>query len=210
MRGAYLRGNLAALTVLGPSNAQLIRAAVRGSTIDQIEAPGDKTWLPLDLDVELTEAVGRLCGAHGLATWCQASLRTSVQSPLLGPIVSGAARVFGADPRAMIGLVPRAWAYVYRNAGRVRMPACEASGPSDPTRRVTLVYEDAPAAVFESAWYLEGVGAALGVILELCGARGFVSVDRHGAETRLRFEWTRGPAERSAGGLDAGSAASTR
>ena len=195
IRAAHVRSNLTRLSVLGSSNAQRIRASLRASSIDQIEHARAVTWFPVSLDLELTEAVGRLCGESALRMWSLDTITRSVEGPLLRPLLDGAVRMFGLNPRPIIGLIPRAWDHLYRNAGGLRVVHHPEDGPSS----MTLEYVDVPPIIYESELYLDSVAASFSIVLDLCRAPGDVRHDRCAGVTTLRFDWAAQQRTASAG-----------
>src|SRR6185503_18248737 len=98
MRASQMKTNVASLAELGEVGTRVL-AAVRPQTLEEIDRTVGVSWLPVGLDVELTEAADRMLGRDGLERWSRDSMRKSFDGPLLRHMVEGAVRLFGLEPR---------------------------------------------------------------------------------------------------------------
>lgn len=161
MRGSQLQANLAALSGLGSSEEQAIRAAARGA-VEQIEAAIAVTWLPLALDVELTDAVVAVVGHERMRDWAADAIERSTRGPLLRPILT-ALKALGMTPSRLLGRVPLGWSLIYRHCGALRVSTV------DP-RTVLIEHVDPPDSLHLPVTYLEGIAGTLEGLMRMSGA----------------------------------------
>lgn len=179
-----MRENVDRLAMFPDLVAQAIRRSVVGNAIERVETARAQTWLPVELDVFLTNAVAEGAGPEGLDAWSRAAIRNSIEGPLLRPIVNGAVRLFGLRPSGFLGMMPRIFDHIYRNAGRIVRDA------GDDESHIHLRYVDIPEVIVESPAYLHSVAAAMAVALELCRVDGEVQLVREAPNaTTLQFRW---------------------
>ncbi|HVH98169.1 MAG TPA: hypothetical protein VM869_05655 [Enhygromyxa sp.] len=182
IRAAQSLNALLALERLGVDERVFTR--LRPGTLAAIQSASPLGWLPIELDIELAEAVVDALGPNGGRATARAATLLSFESLLLRFFV-GVQKIFELEPASLIAQAPWGWRAVYRDAGRMSYtisPGCE---------RV-LVYSEAPALVIENHVYLEAIAGAFEAIFELCRVDGSVTVDaveptRGRAE--LRFSW---------------------
>ncbi len=180
MRAAHVREGLERLEMFGEL-AVRIESRLGEHAASRIRESAASTWVPLELDLWLTRAVAEIAGADGLDAWCREAIRASIRGPLLRPVLEGATRIFGLSPRSIMGLVPRTFQHVYRNAGGLHRER-------DEPNRVAFSYRDAPVVVLDDDWYLLGIMSAIAVILEICEVGGTATLDRSGAFPQFVFE----------------------
>ncbi len=98
MRASHIQSNLASVEMLGAGEAHRVRHALGAGRVATIEEAGRMEWLPLEIDVALTDAVGEVAGMDGVRRWARTSIQQSLDGPLLGPLRDGAVRLFGLAP----------------------------------------------------------------------------------------------------------------
>lgn len=162
MRVSHLQSNVLALKALGPAEEAQIRK-MAADEIAQIEDSVRVAWLPLALDVVLTEAVGAVCGEERLRQWGRDAIVKSGEGPLLRPFFSALRRV-GLTPHAALKAVPYGWKVVYENCGEVRYKnVSETEG--------AIVHENVPMMMHQSLAYLIGTAGALDGAMAIVGDR---------------------------------------
>ena len=180
MRAHHLQSSLEAVDVLGPEVTADVHSRVSPSTLETIRrAPHD--WLPIALDVELTEAIAAVIGIEGVRRWSHDALARSLDKPFMSPLL-GALRVFGVTPAGYTKLGPRGWAGIYRDAGAL---VREQTGPSE----VLLTHVDVPPVVMASEATHEGTAGAFEVVLKACRVAGEVRLSRGVDEVRYIMSW---------------------
>lgn len=168
VRAAHLKEDLEALEKVGPAFAARVCARVRAETLDAIRAASRVDFLPIALNVELVRAVYAEGGPEGTRRWTRASM-TLATGTYLRPFLNLVTALFAASPSALYKFVPRAWALVYRNCGRVEV--------EDAGAGVTrLVCAEFPAELRTSE-FTASMGGTLESIFDLCAYDGRVQLE---------------------------------
>ncbi len=179
MRASQMRSNVESLKDLGAGVAERVRAEVP-ETLRELEASARTAWLPLELDVALTEAVERLTGRDRMRQWSADSIARSADGPLLGPIRQ-ALRRMGLSGHSGLKRVEHIWGHIYRDCGRITYERGDAA-------RAVVTNHDAPDEIMDSEAYLHGIAATLEGGLIVLGERDpFVSFDVDRAARRVRY-----------------------
>lgn len=168
VRAAHLKEDLEALEKVGPAFAARVRARVRPETLDAIRAASRVDFLPVALNVEVVRAVHAEGGPEGTRRWTRASM-TLATGAYLKPFLNLVSALFAPSPAALYKYVPRAWALVYRNCGRIEV---EDVGPGV-TRIVCAEFPPE----LRSPEFAASMGGTLESIFDLCAYDGRVQVD---------------------------------
>ena len=164
IRVRHLKENVAALDCFDSE----VQAAIRrdlGDTVGLVERSASSAWLPIEVDIELGEAVGRACGEDGVYEWSRRALERSMGGPLLSGIVRGALGMFGPDPKGLLKLVPRSISSVYRNCGTWSSTEISA-------KAVDLHWHEVPQAFKASELSQVGFAGAFVAVLDVVRASG--------------------------------------
>ncbi len=163
MRVSHMQSNVEALRDLGAVDEARVREAAADQVL-AIEQAVRVAWLPVELDLVLTEAVEAVCGEQRLRRWGRDAIAKSGDGPLLRPFVNALQRV-GLTPHAALKRVPYGWNLVYKDCGKVRY---ERVGDTE----ALLVHEGAPELMCESAPYLVGIAGSFDGVMQIVGGRG--------------------------------------
>jgi hypothetical protein len=178
----FVQGTLAALE---PEVRERVRARLAPDTLGTLERSSRLAWLPIEIDVELTDAVYAELGAARAHALFRRNLTAALDTPILRSLAHGALRLFGASPERLFGWAPKAYMQLYRDAGAMRF---ESDGPGAARLELSLL----PAAVAASRDYLDGVAAAVAAGFDLMGVDGEVRIERldpAGRRACLRLQW---------------------
>ena len=179
MRASHLLSNVGALGSLGAQAAAQIREQA-ATPIAEIERSIRTAWLPLQLDIELTDAIEAAVGRERMRDLAREAIAVSAEGPLLGPFVR-ALHAVGLSPHAAFRVAPKAWKGVYRYCGELEV---ERTGE----REVTITQREAPAEILESDSYAHGIAAAFeGVVLIAGGREPRASMERVAVHRRIRY-----------------------
>jgi hypothetical protein len=162
MRGSHLKANVESLAHLGPEPERAIRDAVHG-VVRAVEESSRVAWLPLALDVELTEAVDRACGRARMKHWCRDAIARSTEGPLLRPLILGL-QALGFAPHNTLKRAPYGWTLIYRGCGELRYERVS-------ERECALVQDDVAPAMLASEPYLDGIAGAFEAAIAIAGGR---------------------------------------
>ena len=137
------------------------------------EAPRS-AWLPIALNVRWVEAVDRAHGWPRALDFLAARVADQFGSPLFRGFVEGGVRLLGLDPGALVRLVPRGLAIVFRDCGE--WTAVRTSETSVELRAAGL-----PKELAGHARWIESVGGAALAMFGLCRVRGSARLTEHRA-----------------------------
>lgn len=189
MRASYMQSELHALPTLGDDVAAELRQCLGEELVRTVMSADGSAWLPLAVDLQLTDVVRRRVGARALRTWGSSTMRIAIEGPLLRPILRAAVALFGMTPLTVVRHASITWSEIYRGCGEMRV---EQLGPD----RVRIHVEHAPPMMLEDLSYLEGVAGALEAGLQLAGVTASVGLSRDTAQSAV-FDVTWHPASRA-------------
>lgn len=115
VRASHLKDDLWALDELGHA-APRIRARLRPETVAAIEAASRTEHLPVELNVELAEAVGAEAGEKGLRLWATSSFLRSLDG-FFKPLFLGLTKALSPSPGLLFKAFPQGWLTTYRDCG---------------------------------------------------------------------------------------------
>jgi hypothetical protein len=69
MRVSHIKANVDSFRVLEPEEGRQVRDLLGRQLLDAIEAAPKNAWMPVEVDIEMTEAVGEVCGEDGVRRW---------------------------------------------------------------------------------------------------------------------------------------------
>jgi hypothetical protein len=179
IRASYLQSSLAALARLDAREEAQVRARFGAAQIERVESAVRMSFLPLELDVALTEAVERVCGRPRALRWNADAVVYAARGPLLGPVRLALLRL-GMTPHAALRQVPRAWGLVYHACGFLGYERC---GETE----ARLVHLDVPELVLSSDAYPHGIAGAFEGVIEVGGGRGSVQVELDRPRARITY-----------------------
>lgn len=183
IRASQVKANLTGLERLGAGAERRVRERMSPETVEAIELATRVAWLPIELDVELCEAVDREVGRSRLWEWQVEAALESMRGPLLSPLVTGAVRLFGPKPGRLLKFASRAWSQVYRDCGEVELGSASDSA-------AVLEYRGGPDVVVADAMYLSTIAAGFSSVFLVLELTGDVDVDAADRDcVRFRFSW---------------------
>ncbi len=185
IRASQVHANLVALAQLGPDNERRVREAIAPATLHAMQEVISAAWLPVELDIELTEAIARILGAETNRAWSRDGMVRSLKGGMLGPMFQGAVRILGLRPSSIYKFAPSAWKAVYRDCGTL-------SVTHGAELRAELSVEGVPGVMTASRTYFEGIAGALEGVLTVCRVQGSVAVadiDRAARRVVLDATW---------------------
>lgn len=152
----------------------------------KIEGASRVGWLPLPIHVHLAEVMLAAFGTVRAHDYYRRAFVSTLDGPLLRPLVRTGARVLGLSPASFVRWASRGYAASYRNVG-------ELSGEVVAPDRARLVFRDLPAVCTASdAWLTSAQGSAYGVydVLQISGVVRLDTRDRARGGMVLELEWT--------------------
>lgn len=183
MRASHLKSNLESLSDLGAAQELAVRRAVP-DVVRQVDDASRVAWLPLDLDIQLTEAVEREVGRERMKRWGRDAIARSAESPLLRPVMVGL-RAMGLTPHTALKRAPYAWTLIYRGCGDLEY---QHVGDTE----AALVHEWVPTPMLRTPSYLHGIAGAFDGAIEIGGGRDIESDVEHDVQAKravYRHRW---------------------
>jgi hypothetical protein len=182
---AFVRSSLDTLDRRDAALGARVRARLSPETARALGDASAVSYVPVALDVEVTECLFAEAGAERACAVLRDNLELTFESPLLSSLVSGALRLLGRAPGRVLGWSTKFWAQLYRDAGRLAYVA-------DGGNAGRLELRDLPACVVESRNYLLGMAAALDavfVLLDVEGDARLGAVDVAARSADIRLAW---------------------
>jgi hypothetical protein len=192
VRAAFTQAALHAVLAAEPEVSARVRAALPAATLERVLDAGRGEWLPVAVDMDVTEAIAAVLGPERGAEFWRKSLLLTLDSPLLKPIVDGAIEIFGLAPEALLRWVPRGWSAVYRNCGN--MTVLERG-----LRSGRVGFDDITPALLRSDVFIEALRASFEALFTVCHVYGEAKVDSLDRATRsaiYALTWTPRPRRR--------------
>ncbi|APR77180.1 Hypothetical protein A7982_02527 [Minicystis rosea] len=164
-----------------------IEAALSKDTRAALEHAIPAAWLPMEIDVEVIEAVTAELGAEMAAELVTARQREEIGSALFHTFVQTILRISGASPSTMVKQLPSGWKQLFRDAGTIEIAAIEANDAS-------VVVRDLPRVCTMSAAWMSALPIGFSMLYEIIGVKGTVAVEPRSVldgGVRLTFRWTK-------------------
>lgn len=115
-RGRYMKDYLAAVRRLPPSKQDAVLAG-KQALVTSIEEAGNLDWLPIAVNLELTDAIFHGLGDEQADTFYQTWLKRQMSAPAFAGLVRAALAVFRFDTAAIARWIPKAFDLMYRDYG---------------------------------------------------------------------------------------------
>jgi hypothetical protein len=171
-----------------PEAYPAIEEALGVATRATVESAIPSAWLPIELDVDVMEAVARRLGPIVAATLVEARQREEVGSALFNGFVQSVLRVSGASPAVLLKQLPAGWKQLFRDCGWIEIvEVASAEG--------RILFHALPRACVASDAWMAALPVGLGMLYEIIGVKGSVECrTRNVAEgsALIRFRWHRG------------------
>jgi len=164
-------------------------ALLPAEALETIGAAGGLDWLPVALNLQVTQATYDGLGAADADRFFRAHTTASFDGPILQTLSSTAVRIFGLDPASFARWVPRAWHLIFRELGEWTVGSIDPSATS-----VVLTLARLPADCAEHPTWLRSVARSIGALFDLAKVQGVVELPprAHGAsQAQFVLRWTR-------------------
>lgn len=161
-----------------------VAAALGAATRAALGAADPMAWLPVEIDVEVVEAVAALGPAASLAI-LEARQRAEMKSALFDGFVEKALRAFSPSPVNMVKRIPDGWGRLFRDAGWITVVSTG--------RNVAVTrFHRLPAVCVHSAPWMASLPVSLRTLYDLVDATGTVDCrieDAAEGTALLTFRW---------------------
>jgi hypothetical protein len=150
-----------------PVEGAAILAAIRPETRAALAAADAMAWLPVEVDVEVVEAVAGQLAPAARDALLQARQHEEVGSSLLSGFVETALRAFTPSPAILVKQLPAGWGRVFRDAGWI---ALVSTGRHDAVTR----FHRLPAVCIGSAPWVSSLSVSMQALYHLVNVTGTV------------------------------------
>jgi hypothetical protein len=170
---------------LDPELAGRVCARIQPASAERLQSSSRIAWLPVAIDVELTEALFAELGAARARAQLRDNLRRSFDLPVLRNLLDTAVRLLGRDPERVLRWAPQVWSQLYRDSGALRYVPI---GPGDSRMELS----DLPDVITRSRDWLDGTAAAISAVFDVLRTSGDVhlaDVDPIARTARFEVTW---------------------
>jgi len=180
-----MRSLLAKIEQLPHFAKSAVRQGTGDSTIRQIAEAATSDWLPLSLNLRLTQQLHEALGPEGTRRFFHDHQLEAFGSATFRFLVDAATTLFGLDPGSWARWVPRGWGLVFRHCGEW---VVERSAPG----LVDFALVSPPDCCLGDEIWLQSLAWSLSAILDLAhveGAFTFEGVDERRQAARFALRW---------------------
>lgn len=157
-----------------------VSATVDPEVLAQVMTATPNTWIPVELDRHMVNAIYEVHGPEGAARCWREFMQTHVDSPLLKGILSMSIRLFGLSPAGILRFTPKVWKHNYRDF-------CEVESEEIDEGHVSVTFHDVHPEVFAVPAYAVCVRS---VFAGLCDVVGGAEVEMSEDAASLRWNMT--------------------
>jgi hypothetical protein len=185
MLASFVQSTLGAVERHDPALGAAVRTRLSAATREALAQASAISFVPIGLDVELTEALFECAGEERAREILRDNLAASFDAPFLHSFVSAALRVLGRSPERLMKWAPKVWGQIYRNGGEMRFVS-EGEGAA------RLELEHLPPAIAASRRYLVGMAASVEAGFALADVDGeavLVEHDPAAGRAAVRLAW---------------------
>jgi hypothetical protein len=186
VRARHMKTFLEAIDALKPADAESVRSLARPETLEEIETCLPSAWLPIEMDVELTEHVSNVLGAARADQFYQKLTLGDYETSVFKSFIDMTVRMIGLSPTTYVKMVPHGFGLMYRDYGSLRALEREEN-------RARLLFSAIPAVCCRNPLWLESVRSSFHTAFDLTKTRGLVEwdgLDLQGRRAVFSFRWT--------------------
>jgi hypothetical protein len=180
-----MKDYLAAVRRLPPSKQDTVLAGL-DTLVDRIEAASNLEWLPVSVNLELTDAIFRGLGDEHADGFYQNWLKRQMSAPAFAGLVRTALSLFRFDTASIAKWIPKAFDLMYRDYGAFAIE------PVSPTH-VTVTLAAMPPELASHRNWQRSVSSGLHALFFLTGVKGgteLTAADAAKRAMRVDLRWT--------------------
>jgi hypothetical protein len=171
IRCSQIKNKLKALSLFDEPVRDQVLKKISKKTLAIIEESKGDQWIPLELNIEISECAFAVMGKTGMYDWCAKAFLLSIGSPLVGSIFRSALNIFRVSPGALLKRPSQIWAQIYRNCG-------ELSTFKDGLYSLKIVIQDLPPMLVGSRAYLIGIAGSFYAVVAFAGYKGYSELEQ--------------------------------
>jgi hypothetical protein len=186
VRARHMKAFMEAIDALKPPDAGSVRALANPDALLEIETCLPSAWLPIEMDVELTEHVSNVLGAARADRFYQKLTLGDYETSVFKSFIDMTVRMIGLSPNTYVKMVPHGFGLMYRDYGSFRALEREEN-------RARLLFSTIPAVCCKNPLWLESVRSSFHTAFDLTNTRGLVEwddLDLAGRRAVFSFRWT--------------------
>lgn len=180
-----MKDYVAAVRRLSPSKQDAVLAGM-GPLLERIETANNLEWLPVSLNLQLTDAVFRSLGDEQADAFFQNWLKRQMSAPAFAGLVRTALSLFRFDTTSVAKWIPKAFDLMYRDYGQLRIE------PVSPLH-LQVVLAAMPAELSSHENWQRSVSSGLHALFFLTGVKGTTELtyaDRAQRLMQVDLRWT--------------------
>jgi hypothetical protein len=177
---------VAAVDMLPSHESGRIRAKTLPSTLATVAESTPGAWLPIELNVELTENLSVVLGAERTREFFRSMTLAEYQTSLFKTFLATVTRLLSLTPAVFVKMTPRGWNLVFRACGVFR--PLEREG-----RTARLLFSAIPEVCCKNQLWLESVRSAFYTAFDLSQVTGEIIWDDLDLDARravFLFRWS--------------------
>ena len=185
MRARHPQTMLRLVRESAPSAYGEVEAALANDTRAVLADAIPAAWLPIEIDVEVMEAVASRLGPAATAELVHTRQREEMGSALFNTFVQMIVRISGATPATMVKQLPSGWKQLFRDAGTIDILSLD-------DHEASVVVRDLPRVCTLSAAWMTAMPIGLSMLYEIVGVKGTVAVEPRSVldgGVRLTLRW---------------------
>lgn len=181
LRASHCKGTLRALHAVAPEAAARVLDALPAEVRDGLAAATGLDYVPAAWDVALVAAIEGAMEPPRARRIYRVTMVDNLGGPLLGSLVAGALKLFGASPAGLYRWAGRGHAHVCQGCGSLRLLEVG-------ERSAVLQIASMPPPLVVAP-YLQAMGATLEAVLDVCGVEGDVVTTPTHDGARFEARW---------------------
>lgn len=170
---------------LPPAVGDRIRARLSPAHVSAIDEAVPAVWLPMDVNLSVTEATSLELGPQGAHLFFRAMVTSEYRTDTFRSFVASVARLLGLTPSTYVKMAPRGWELVFKNCGLLR--------PLDRQRQQAwLEYTNIPPVCLRNDLWIESVRSSFYSAFDLTRVEGQIrweELDFSRRRAVLQFDW---------------------
>ncbi len=183
VRATYMKQFAARVKLLGDAG-ETVRAA-DPELFEEIEAAGPLSWLPVELNVRMIEALVAGLGPLRAHEFQGDQITSQFSTPLWRGFVEGGIRTLGLDPAALSRWIPNAIGLIFKDCGQWSVEILSETSAALHVRWL-------PPELGANRRWLDSIGGGIHALFILCRTSGetrVTDVDPDRGSARIELRW---------------------
>ncbi|MDF3068460.1 MAG: hypothetical protein K0R38_4061 [Polyangiaceae bacterium] len=171
-----MKDYVAAVRRLPPSKQDAVLEGLE-PLLKEVEQASNLAWLPVSLNLQLTEAVFRALGDEAADAFYQSWLKRQMNAPAFSGLVRTALSLFRFDTAAIARWIPKAFDLMYRDYGSFVIDTVS-------PLQVNVELRDVPRELMTHGLWQRSVCSGMYALFFLTGVKGTVELSEANAKKR--------------------------